>query len=95
MFLDDGGAVQEIAPTDHILFEFYDSSNKDKPVVKFDFTDIYDNCVLLEFTPTISKKMSAGKYTYCVKWGQYDEEGNLTRLLTIGAKGEVVVDECH
>lgn len=82
-------------PTDHLLFQFFSEDNTSKPVAKFDFTNIEDNTVLLNFTPAISKKMPAGNYTYCIKKITYAEDGSVDSITTIGAKGRVKVEECH
>lgn len=82
-------------PTDHVIFQFYSEDNSSKTVAKFDFTDIQNNTVELKFTQAISKKMTAGNYTFCIKRVQYDEEGNVDQITTIGAKGNVKVEECH
>lgn len=82
-------------PTDHLIFQFFSEDNTSKPVAKFDFTNIKDNTVLLNFTPAISKKMPSGNYTYCIKRVTYNEDGSVDTITTIGAKGKVKVEECH
>lgn len=39
--------------------------------------------------------MTAGNYTFCIKRIQYDEDSNVDQITTIGAKGNVKVEECH
>lgn len=82
-------------PTDHLIFQFFGEDSSTKPVAKFDFTEIEDNTVELKFTQAISKKMTAGDYTFCIKRVIYDEDGEVSQITTIGAKGNVRVESCH
>ena len=93
--LDDQGNMKEFQPTDHLLFQFYSEDNPNKPVAKFDFTNITKDYVTLNFTSAISKKMPAGTYTYCVKYITYTDEGSINTITTVGANGIAKVDNCH
>ena len=94
-FTQEGVEETYFNPTDHLIFQFFGEDSSTKPVAKFDFTEIEDNTVELKFTQAISKKMTAGNYTFCIKRVIYDEEGNVSRINTIGAKGNVRVESCH
>ena len=93
--LDDQGNMKEFQPTDHLLFQFYSEDNPNKPVAKFDFTNITKDHVTLDFTSAISKKMPAGTYTYCVKYITYTDEGSVNTITTVGANGISKVENCH
>ena len=93
--LDDQGNMKEFQPTDHLLFQFYSEDNPNKPVAKFDFTNITKDYVTLNLTSAISKKMPAGTYTYCVKYITYTDEGSVNTITTVGANGIAKVDNCH
>lgn len=93
--LDDQGNVKGFQPTDHLLFQFYSEDNPNKPVAKFDFTNITTDYVTLNFTSAISKKMPAGTYMYCVKYITYTDEGLVNTITTVGANGIAKVENCH
>lgn len=93
--LDDQGNMKDFQPTDHLLFQFYSEDNPNKPVAKFDFTNIITDYVTLNFTSAISKKMPAGTYTYCVKYITYTDEGLVNTITTVGANGIAKVENCH
>jgi hypothetical protein len=86
---------QYFNPTDHLIFQFFGEGSSTRPVAKFDFTKIEDNTVELKFTQAISKKMTAGDYTFCIKRVIYDKNGEISQITTIGAKGNVRVEACH
>lgn len=77
-------------PEDHIVFSFFTAERDPKPVYTFDFSNIQDNTVTLDFTPEVSAKFKAGAYSFCGKY--IDKDG---RPITIYANEHVEVQPCH
>lgn len=87
------GASHAYAPTDELVFSFFDIHKQ--PVHQFKFTNIgADDTVKLEFTKDVTKKFKAGTYTYCVKY-YWTEEDGYERIQTVVDHGLVKVEACH
>lgn len=91
--MDDEGTAITFKPGDQLVWSFFSTSDKVKPVYTFTFNydDIQDNKVTLLFSRAISSKFAIGSYTYCVKF--IDTEND--RVVTLNATNKVQVEACH
>lgn len=77
---------------DYLEWNFYSSKDKTNCIhsFHFEYDDIHDNEVSLNFSSEISQKFAVGNYVYCVKF--YQHTG---KIVTLWAANKAKVESCH
>lgn len=79
---------------DIVTFKFYNEDRRN--IYTASFENISNNVCPLVFSEEVSKKFTAGNYTFCIEYNDVKVgDKTVNNITTIGADYKIVVEECH